>query len=640
MSGGDGASGDPRPESAAGAPRGPDPGAPADSTRRIPGPLTLLRAGLPLAALAGAIAGAAFGGRYLAAGFPLLTVDSALSGLLRAAVGATGFSAVYALVARPLERRLQPWLATALAALAGAAPWIALGGYHLERRWGLRPADLLTGRGLRLNLGYLAACIAALAAIAWLLGRWRRRAPRVGWLPSLATAAVAAAVAGALALAWRSGGEPERPDVLVLLVDALRADEPSFAGYPRPTTPAIDALVADGVVFSQAVAASTFTKSSVASLFTGRFPYQHGVYWGSRRLDSGALVADRLPAREITLAEVLRRRGWLTRAWVQNGHLVARMGFAQGFVDYRDSQGSIGRIHRQVLPFLRGPGHRYPFFAYLHYIDLHDPYRPEPPYDALFGDGADPYEGIDLGRWGEYLEAVRRGEVRPEPERVERMRAAYDGQLRAIDDQIGLLLAELKRLGRYDSTLIVLTADHGDAFYEHGFIGHSTVPYDELVRVPLVIKLPGGRFADESVAVQARLVDLMPTLLAALGVDPPAGVAGCNLLALVRGGEPPAECGRAVIEIAEEGAYPVVALRTERWKYIHHQHRGDELYDLEADPAERDDLLAPAAGPPPPAAEELHRAALAVVAARAANAESPVELDAATIRELKALGYL
>ena len=605
-------------------------------------PLALLRAGLLPAALAGAIAGAALGSRYLAAGFPLLTAASALRGLAWAALGGAGFLIVYALVARPLERRLRPWLAGALAASLAAAPWVALGAWHLERRWGVRPADLFTARALRLNLGYLAACAAAVALLAWLLARWRRRgAPRPRWRWAVAAAVVAASGAAALGLAWRAADDP-RPDVLVLLVDALRADHVSAYGYRRPTTPAIDALAADGVSFRQAVAASTFTKTSVASLFTGRFAYQHGVYWGSRRLDGGAVVADLLPARETTLAESLAARGWLTQAWIQNSHLIAPMGFGQGFVDYRDNQGAIGRIHRGVFPFLRGPGRRYPFFAYLHYIDLHDPYRPPPPYDTLFGDGADPYAGLDVEQWGAYLEAVRRGERRPEPERIERMRAAYDGQLRAIDDEIGRLLAELKRLDLYDRTLIVLTSDHGDAFYEHGFIAHSTVPYEELVRVPLIVKLPGGRFAGRSVDEQVRLVDVMPTVLAAVGVDPPAEIAGCNLLPLVRGGELPAECGRAVIEIAEDGAYPIAAVRTDRFKYIHHQHRDDELYDLFADPGERTDLLA--AGEPPTEiaadAEDLRRTALAAVAARREASGDQIELDRALRDQLKALGYL
>ena len=123
----------------------------------------------------------------------------------------------------------------------------------------------------------------------------------------------------------------------------------------------------------------------------------------------GAVSSDLLPAGERTLAEALRPAGYLTAAWVQNSHLRDFMGFAQGFVEYRDQQGGIERIHRRFLRWLRSAGGHYPWFAYLHYIDLHDPYLPEPPYDTLFGAFAPVYEGIDLAEWGAYLEAVRHG---------------------------------------------------------------------------------------------------------------------------------------------------------------------------------------------------------------------------------------
>jgi arylsulfatase A-like enzyme len=438
-----------------------------------------------------------------------------------------------------------------------------------------------------------------------------------------------------------------------LLIDALRADHLSSYGYRRQTTPAIDALARDGVLFRQAIAQSTFTKSSIATLFTGRYPFQHGVYWGSLELASGAVISDVLPEEEICLAEELRERGYLTAAWVQNSHLRQVMGFGQGFVSYRDSQGSIERIHRKVRPWLRGAARRYPFFAYLHYIDLHDPYRPPPPYDTLFGDPGDVYGGVDLDEWGAFLAAVREGKRRLSAAEVAGLEALYDGQLRHIDDEIGRLFAELRALGLYDRSLIVVTADHGDGFMEHGFISHSTTPYEELVRVPLVVKLPGGRFAGTVVERQVRLADVMPTILDAVGARRWPRLAGCSLLPLIaegewfeprsgepRSGEPDAgdlegDCDLAVIEIAEEGAYPVVAIRRGGWKYIHHQKRPDELYDLARDPGERVNRL-PEGGE---AAAELERLALEVVARRP-DAADRVELDEQAKRELKALGYL
>jgi arylsulfatase A-like enzyme len=315
------------------------------------------------------------------------------------------------------------------------------------------------------------------------------------------------------------------------------------------------------------------------------------------------------------------------------------MGFAQGFVDYRDQQGGIERIHRRFLRWLRGAGGHYPWFAYLHYIDLHDPYRPEPPYDVMFGRHAPVYEGIDLGEWGAYLEAVRQGRQTLSAAEVAQLEAYYDGQLRFLDDRIARLLEELRRRGRYEDTLIVLTSDHGDAFLEHGFISHSTTPYDELVRVPLIVKLPGNRHAGREVAAQVRLVDVMPTVLDLLGLPVPPEVAGCSLRPLWAGGpaaERPPGCEEAVIEIAEEGAYPVVAIRAGGFKYIHHEQVGDELYDLSSDPGEARNLL----GAGLAQEEALRERALAVVAAREALSGERIELDEETIRELKALGYI
>ncbi|HEX6201005.1 MAG TPA: sulfatase [Thermoanaerobaculia bacterium] len=608
----------------------------------------LARAAPGLLALAvglGAAVGLGRGWRFPGEGFPLLLAEAIRGELLLAFAGAGLFGLLYLPVRAAVAGRLPGRLGIALAAALAGAPLLAAAGYRLNREAGFRPAELLEPYPLRWNLLLVAAGAAVWVAVWWLLARAARseRAPRASLTPVLVLAGAAVLVYAGVgaALASREPA-PDRPDVLLLLVDALRPDRLGAYGHGRETSPAIDALAADGILFRDAVAQSTFTKSSVASLLTGRYPYQHGVYWGSRTDDPelpGAVTSDLLPAEERTLAEALRPAGYLTAAWVQNSHLRDFMGFAQGFVEFHDQQGGIERIHRRFLSWLRGAGGRYPYFAYLHYIDLHDPYLPEPPYDELFGRGAGAYEGIDLAEWGAYLEAVREGRETLAPAQVAQLEALYDGQIRYVDDQVGHLLEALRREGRYDDTLIVLTSDHGDAFYEHGFISHSTTPYEELVRVPLVVKLPGNRHAGAEVENQARLVDVMPTVLDLLGLPAPPEVAGCSLRPLWEGGagpERPPGCGEAVIEIAEEGAYPVVAVRAGGLKYIHHQHAGDELYDLAGDPGETRNLV----GAGLPQEEALRQRALEVVAAREALSGESIELDEKTIRELKALGYL
>lgn len=599
--------------------------------------LQLLLAALAPAALVGVAAGAVAGWHYLGAGFPLLLLDAVRRALAWTLAGAVVYVGLYALVRR-LTSRLATRAGVPVAAASAALPFVALAGYYLNRARAIHPSEILEPYALVPNLALLAGCAAAVAAVAAVLLRFSRspRRPPV-WLPAAAVAALVA-LQGGFFWACRQDAGKTRPDVIVLLVDALRADHLGCYGYGRDTTPAIDALARDGVVFRQAISPSTFTKTSIASLFTGRHPYRHGVYWGSRQAADDTRTADLLGDGETTLAEVLRGHGYLTAAWVQNSHLRRVMGFDQGFVDYHDQQGSIRRIHRRVFPWLEGPGRRYGFFAYLHYIDLHDPYRPEPPYDTLFGTSADVYRGVDLRRWGAYLAAVRQGEQTLSDAEVDELRALYDGQLRAVDDEIGRLLFELLETGLYNDALIVLTADHGDAFMEHGFISHSATPYEELVRVPLVVKLPGQRHAGEVVDSQVRLVDVMPTILAAAGIAADLDVDGCDLMPwIAAGGRPddaPARCGYAVIEVAEDDGPPVLAVRTERFKYIHRPQGRDELYDLAADPGERRDLAAA------PDAEPAPLRALALdLAARRAGAAS-MALDEKLLRELRALGYV
>ena len=597
---------------------------------------------LPGALLAAALVGLGAGGWTGwvdgGASFPVLLCDAlrlAWRWILPAAAAAVLLAAA---LAGPAARRSPRWGAALTIALS-ALPLVALGGYALNRRLGIRPRELLESYALPRNLLYLAACAALVGVLAILARRALRRASRPAGLWMVAALAPWLGLELGLALWSQGGGAKSRPDVMVLLVDALRADHVGAYGYARATTPAIDRLAADAVVFEQAVAQSTFTKTSIASLFTGLNPYRHGVYWGSQRETPSRVTSDILPSRLTTLAEVLRDHGYLTAAWVQNSHLRAFMGFAQGFVSYFDQQGPVERIAGRVERFLGLAGRREPFFIYAHFIDLHDPYRPPPPYDAMFGDPSqvNAYAGIDLAEWGAYLAEVREGKRTLDAEQIARLEALYDGQLRRVDDQVGRVIDTLKRLGLYDSTLIVVIADHGDGFLEHGFISHSTTPYEELVRVPLVVKLPHARGAGRRIAAQARLIDLMPTILEATGVGEELALDGCSLLPVVRGeAARGAECGVAVTEIAESGDTPTLALRTERAKFIRRPGRPDELYDLAADPGEKRNLAGRGFADEPVFA----RMADSIAERRRQGQSEHVTLDPQLIRELKALGYL
>ncbi len=564
--------------------------------------------------------------------FPILLAD-AVRGAWRLAVAG---GAIYALLLAAFAgwRRIGVVGAAALA----AAPLVAAGGYALNRRLGIRPSELFETYALSRNLLYLLICGLLIVAV----GAWTRRrlgtgSRRGGGLVLAVLAAWGALESGVYG--WsRAGRDEARPDVLLLLVDALRADHVGAYGYPRPTTPAIDALARDAVVFEQAVSQSTFTKTSIASLFTGLFPYRHGVYRGSQRENPTKVTSDILPQRLTTLAELLRDHGYLTAAWVQNSHLRKFMGFAQGFVTYHDQQGPVERIAGKVEHFLDLAARREGVFVYAHFIDLHDPYRPPPPYAAMFGaPGDDAYAGIDLAEWGAYLAELREGKRQLEPAQAERLAALYDGQIRRVDDRLGRLFARLRRLGLYDSTLIVLTADHGDGFLEHGFISHSTTPYEELVRVPLIVKLPAGRGAGSRIGTQSRLVDVLPTVLELAGIRETLDIDGCSLVPLLRGeAQRDSACGVAVSEIADQDGEPTLALRTAAAKFIRRPGQPDELYDLATDPGETRNVAGTGLAEEP----VLARMAAGIAEARRQAATEQVTLDPQLIRELKALGYL
>ena len=610
-----------------------------------------------LAVCVGLGMGLSAGRDFLGQGFGWLTAAEISRNIRWALLIGTGFWLLYVLF-KPLTGRLlnrlggrlahPPWTYLVPAALA-AVPWVAWGGFEWNRANGLRPSIFFESYALRLNGQFLLACLILWGLAVWCLSRSEparlaSTSARARWTPVAVALLAFVGLEVALAQAFQpDSGEKRRPDVLILLVDALRADHLSVYGAER-STPAMDSLAADGVRFEHAIAQSTFTKSSIASLFTGRHLYQHGVYWGSHKETPESIKSDLLSLEETTLAETLSKQGYLTNAWVQNSHLRDFMGFGQGFVDYNDQQGSIQRIHGKAFPFFRGASQRYNFFTYLHYIDLHDPYLPKPPYDSLYGDLSAAYDGIDLANWGSYLSAVRRGEIVPDAEQVQQFRDAYDGLIRMVDDEIGRLIAELKAQGLYDSTLIVLTSDHGDAFMEHGFISHSTTPYEELSRIPLILKLPKQEHAGTVVEPQVRLVDIMPTVLSSVGLDIPRPVAGCDLQSLWAPSNTPraANCLLAVSEIAEDGAYPTVAVRSQRFKYLHFETRDDELYDLVNDPLEQRPLRLEDLAEDSDARREgqlLMQHALEVHSLRSSDAEQ-VELDEQQIRELKALGYL
>jgi arylsulfatase A-like enzyme len=436
----------------------------------------------------------------------------------------------------------------------------------------------------------------------------------------------------------RAPAAPDRPNVLVLLVDTLRADAVGVYGARPSPTPTLDALAAQGTVFATAVGQSSWTLPSVASLLTGLPPRRHGAI-GTREDVRGHVPDGRwgfLDDAALTWVKAAAHAG-VTTFGVSANPLVSRgTNLAQGFETFVelpwDPRGrnwaGAAEVNAAFLAWLRANA-GYRFVAYLHYMEPHDPYtpaeRPRPPAglrpSLLRGWIRDAATTIN---WG--------GGERLPPDHVAYLHALYRAEVRDWDRQLGTLLAGLDAAGVRGRTLVVVTADHGEEFQEHGRLTHGSLLYEESIRVPLVLVGPGVPTARRDDLAQG--IDLFPTVAPVLGLEAAArDLPGRDLLA-------GPSSRPAVVEtasgIAPDGAaIQLTAVRTERWKLIHAPSLARyELYDLAADPGEHDDRFAQA-----PEASELVRL-LDGWRARTPAAAPAGDVDPAFAAKLQALGYV
>ncbi len=554
----------------------------------------------------------------------------------------------------------------ALAFLAGAAVlWPAGRFWRGDWRWGAAEAVAATpvlaayvSGGLYLNraklpgLFELPSIAANLGLTALALGGWWSLArltrgfildppawtARLPGAPALILPlCVGLAAAGSPLLAAPQRLERPGPNVLLILIDALRPDRLGLYGYERDTSPHLDALASESWVFTEAVAVAPWTKPSVASLFTSLYPTSHGIGTGGwiRSDGAGSASADVLHPELQTLAEILADGGYETVAFGKNPHLIPRFGFQQGFGRYElDLSGENWLSSMDVLPRFWRWLDESPdgFFAYLHFVDVHFPYLPPEPYARRWA-GSPPeldYNTVEFMNWAQKRE--RDGPLELAQDVARHMSDSYDEEIRFLDDQIGTLLADLQERGLYEEMLVIVMSDHGEEFLEHGEIAHATSLYDVLLRIPLIVKFPcpGPYCGHRVVERQVEILDLMPTVLELVGLHPPSGIQGRSLL------RPPGPDDRLVAV----GAYgEFVSLRTAGFKYI--ASTGDdtqELYDLRADPGETHNLVSerPSVAASFQSRLQAWRDALPDTASRR---PATVTIDEQTRKALEALGY-
>jgi len=393
-------------------------------------------------------------------------------------------------------------------------------------------------------------------------------------------------------------------NVILYLIDALRADHMEAHGYSRKTSPNITESANEGVRFARCFSQETWTRPSIVSLFTSTYSLVHGVRGH----------ADAVPNYMLLLPEILRSHGYATAGVSLNSNMGQLANLNRGFSRF-DETYPLNR--RDCLPestaFLENCRDR-SFFLYIHTVEPHWPYKPPEEFVRLFVPPGEDPENVDL----------------------------YDAEIVRADSNIGLFISKLKELGMYDDTLLIITADHGEAFGEHeGIFKHADKPYNELIHIPLIMHLPGLLPTGKVVEQNVQLLDIAPTILDVLSIQRNEQFQGMSLLPLITGGPREALESRTVYAVGKG----VTATIRDDWKLLKDQDKAS-LYDLSTDPGETKNVADENAPVVNSLEEELarHQALQEKLAQqmRGSRAEEDVALDVdpRAIERLKALGYL
>lgn len=398
--------------------------------------------------------------------------------------------------------------------------------------------------------------------------------------------------------AWGTQPVDRPPNVIFIVIDTLRRDHVGCYNYERPTTPELDKIAGEGVRCDQAIAASSWTLPSVMSIFTSLPPSLH------KLVDS----AYRLPATFTTLASEFKKAGYQTAGITSNPITSSRFGFGRGFefydditviyrvddlflgaVDPRQSRPSgfnpaSDRVNQLALKWFDKRIRDKPLFLFLLYLDPHDDYTPPPPYDRQF---------TDSGYIGKCSRMGARHLVVPNlsPEDKRQIIGLYDGEIRFTDDYIGRIMERLKASGVCDNAITVVVADHGEEFWDHGGMFHGHSLYEELVRVPLIIRYPGRIPAGKVIKEQVSQLDIMPTILDMAGLPIPAQCQGRSLRPVLTGQSEISKGRPAYMETFCAGKN-LRGIRTPSQKIVEQLHDNRTLmFDLVGDPLEQHNLF-------------------------------------------------
>jgi arylsulfatase A-like enzyme len=425
----------------------------------------------------------------------------------------------------------------------------------------------------------------------------------------------------ALTLAGCGGSGGNNRNVLLIVIDTLRADHLGIYGYGRPTSPEIDAWAAKGAVFDRAFATSPWTLPSFGSIYTGQIPSRHtaGLVGPSQDGQRGFV---RLDPSVRTIAEILSEHGYATAAIVNNPFLHPNFEISRGFEVYDYVPGDNAEIRRanvivdRTLAWLdqREGG---PFLLLSHFFDPHINYDPPiaVPISAIRG--------------------IRSGELSLDERDREVVTAAYDEEVFFVDVQVGRLLDGIRSRGLLDDTVIVLVSDHGEEFWDHGGFEHGHTMFQELLHVPMIVWGPDVR--PPRIGEPVSIADVLPTVLEALELPAEEGISGRSLWGSLTEGDPIPERGL----VAEGNLYGPERKALIRWPHkvvLNIVTRERKLFDLEADPEEKEDRAKEQVALLNSLLSELQAELRSATRERVQS--QAAELDAATRDQLRALGYL
>ncbi|MFC2163853.1 sulfatase, partial [Acidobacteriota bacterium] len=381
----------------------------------------------------------------------------------------------------------------------------------------------------------------------------------------------------------RKEAKHPHPNIILISIDTLRADHLGCYGYNRNTTPHIDLFSSSAVLFKNVIAQAPYTVSSHMSMLTSLYPSFHKV---------NMIELSRLNPDKKTLTEILYNHGYRTWAITGGGQVSSGHGFFDGFetfIEYTAPHRDVERKVRETINFLKKEKGN-TFFVFFHTYKPHAPYMPIPPYDTMFDED---YKGQITGRLSD-INDINSGKIEVNQADVEHIVSLYDGEIREMDDQLAVLFDYLKQEGLMEKTLIVFTSDHGEEFNEHGSVGvHSHTLYDELLRVPLILRMPEAHPEQAVIEDQIQSIDIFPTILQIAGIPYPDNSSqGTSVVPLIEGRKLNREPNIAFSERTPSDGLFLRALRDSSQKYIFEEDKKKgsskhSFFDLKNDPREQ-----------------------------------------------------